>query len=302
MCERIKMKTCPPRILFTVECDDGASRKLLSRITIEGAKTMETEEEAFFNIRASLALVHGSKRSLKDNIIDDQSIVFVDFQRQSAMDVAPSYSHENISPNVSQISTPPGPSPLQACSSAPQTSQQVQDPPVLHSDTQRPRLVLNITSQSSGDQDSPSVQLNVETPGFVVKYISSPPSSDVEKDYINKTPINIGHYETKLRLPEDKELPVTKKNILKICCELKSWKKTARDGFGLSEAQVCQLENDNKIFGDKECAFKSYQQWKMQNGYTDTSGSITLWKMVEILYKSQEFGAIDLLLEHSLLV
>lgn len=66
MCERIKMKTCPPRIPFTVECD-GASRKLVSRITINGAKTMETEEEVFFNIRASLSpavVTHGSKRSL----------------------------------------------------------------------------------------------------------------------------------------------------------------------------------------------------------------------------------------------
>ena len=65
MRKRIQMKTFPPRIPFTVECD-GTSRKLSSRITINGAKPVETEEEVFFTIRASLLdPVTRSKRSLK---------------------------------------------------------------------------------------------------------------------------------------------------------------------------------------------------------------------------------------------
>ena len=216
--------------------------------------------------------------------------MFVDIQRQSAMDI-----DENISPNVAQISTPTGPSlPLQACSSVSQPHaqpQQVQDPHVV---TQRPKALIMSISQSSSEQDSQAVQLNVETPSLIVNnYFSS--SSDVEKDYVaNTTPIPIEHCKDCKLSPEEKDLPVEKKNILKICYELKSWKKTARDGFGLTEAQVCQLENDHKTLGDSEYACKSYLKWKMQNGYTDTY-TITLWEMVEILHRSQEHEAIKLL-------
>ena len=228
--------------------------------------------------------------------------MFVDFQRQPATDID---GHENISHNVTQISTPTGPSlPLQACSSVsqasqpqthaqPQTSQpqQVQDPLVLHSDTQRPKVLKNISqSTCSSEQDSPKV----ETPCSSVvvnKYLSFPFSTNVEKDYVSTTPILIDHCDDCKLSQEEKELPVKEKNILKICYELKSWKKTAREGFGLTEAQVCQLENDYKTLGDKEYAFQSYLKWKMQNGYTDTY-TITLCEMVEMLHRSQEHEAI----------
>ena len=200
--------------------------------------------------------------------------MFIDFQRQPATDID---GHENISLNVTQISTSIGPSlPLQPCSSVlptthAQTSQHVQDPLVLHSDTQRPK-VLKIISQSSSEQDSPSLHVKVETPFSSVvvnNYLSFPSSSDVEKDYVSTTPILIDHCEDCKLSPEEKELPVKEKNILNICYELKSWKKTAREGFGLTEGEVCQLENDYKTLGDNECAFQSYLKWKMQNGYTD---------------------------------
>ena len=235
--------------------------------------------------------------------------MFIDFQRQPATDID---GHENISSNVTQISTPTCPSlPLQACISVlptsqpqthaqpqpqisqPQTSQHVQDPLVLHSDTQRPK-VLKIISQSSSEQDPPSLHVQVETPCSSVvvnNYLSFPSSSDVEKDYVSTTPILIDHCEDCKLSQEEKELPVKEKNILNICYELKSWKKTAREGFGLTEGEVCQLENDYKTLGDNECAFQSYLKWKMQNGYTDTY-TITLCEMVEILRKSQEHEAI----------
>lgn len=228
--------------------------------------------------------------------------MFADFQRQSAMDVAPPYdSHENISPNITQTSTLLCPSPpLQACSSAtPLTShRQVQDTPVLRSnsfDTQHPKpLQLNFSTQSS--EDSPSLQLKVETPNLFlnVNIFSSPSSSDVEKDCVTVPALD--HYKSKLS-PEEKELPVTEKSIMKICrYKLRSWKNTARYGFGLGEAQVCQLESDYKTLGNQECAMKSYHMWKMENGYTDTS-VITIWKMVEILHKSKEIDAINCLID-----
>ena len=220
--------------------------------------------------------------------------MFVDIQRQLAVDIGASYSHENTSPNATRIqiltlpvSSPACSSVLQTQTSQPQTSQQVQDPLVLNSDTRRSKLLLSI-SQSSSEQDSPSVQLNVEAPSLIMNnYFSS--SSDVEKDCTNTIPIPIEHCKDCKLSPEEKELPV-KDKYMDICCKLKYWKKTAR-GFGLTEGEVHQLENDHKMYGVKECAFQSYLKWKMQNGYTDTC-IITLWKIVEILHKSQEHEAI----------
>ena len=213
--------------------------------------------------------------------------MFVDIQRQSAMDI-----DENISPNVAQISTPTNPSlPLQACSSVSQPHaqpQQVQDPHVV---TQRPKALIMNISQSSSEQDSQAVQLNVETPSLIVNNYFS--SSDVEKDYVaNTPPIPIEHCEDCKLSPEEKKLPVKEKHIFKICYELKSWKKTAREGFGLTEAQVCQLENDFKMYGDNEYAFQSYRKSKMEKGHTHT---YVLWEMVEILHRSQEHEAVKLL-------
>ena len=198
------------------------------------------------------------------------------------MDMGFSYGHENTSPNATQTLTLPGPSP--ACSSVhqpqPQTSQQV------HSDTQCSKVYI---SQSSSEQDPPSLHVKMEIPSSVVAVLSLSSSSDVEKDCANTTPIPIEHCKHCKLSPKEKELPV-KDKYMDICCKLKYWKKTAR-GFGLTEGEVHQLENDHKMYGVEECAFQSYLKWKMQNGYTDTC-VITLWKIVEILHKSQEHEAI----------
>ena len=281
MCIRTQMKLFPPRIPFYVRCD-GASQELEFKITIDGAKAIGTDKEVFFITRVKPPVpTHGSKRSFKVSnsyVLYDQYTVyymFIDIQHQSAMDMGLSYGHKTqiFTLSVLEIS--------QLQTSQPQASQQARDPLslVVHSDTQHPKVSITNISQSSSEQDSPSLHF----------YFSFPSSSD--DAYVNTTPIPVDHCEDCKLSQEEKELPVKEKNILKICYELKSWKKTARDGFGLTEAQVRQLENDYKPLGDNEYAFQSYLKWKMQNGYTDTY-TITLCEMVEILRKSQEHEAI----------
>ena len=51
--ERLKLRTCPPRLLFTAESGGGGSKKFSCKVTIRGAVTAETSDEVFFNIKAT---------------------------------------------------------------------------------------------------------------------------------------------------------------------------------------------------------------------------------------------------------
>jgi hypothetical protein len=71
---------------------------------------------------------------------------------------------------------------------------------------------------------------------------------------------------------------------------LKNWKNTAREGFGLSEARVSQLESDNMRLGSKECAHQAYLEWRQTSGFTSPT---TVQQMVQILHKVGEGDAIS---------
>lgn len=69
LAKKVEQKTCPPRILFTVDCDEGASKKFSCKVTITGATVSGTQEEVFFtvscrasqSVRQSPAMPYGSE-------------------------------------------------------------------------------------------------------------------------------------------------------------------------------------------------------------------------------------------------
>lgn len=54
LCGRIEQNTCPPRIVYSAECESGTSRRFSCTVKLDGATTMETGEEVFFNISAKV--------------------------------------------------------------------------------------------------------------------------------------------------------------------------------------------------------------------------------------------------------
>ena len=60
--ERIELKTCPPRIIFTASQEqDYSSRRFYCKIKLHGAVKRDTGEEAFFTVTASLPVQHPSR-------------------------------------------------------------------------------------------------------------------------------------------------------------------------------------------------------------------------------------------------
>lgn len=60
LAKRLEKRTCPPRILFTADCDEGAERKFSCKVTVTGATVTGTQEEVFFNVRASRSVIPSS--------------------------------------------------------------------------------------------------------------------------------------------------------------------------------------------------------------------------------------------------
>lgn len=87
---------------------------------------------------------------------------------------------------------------------------------------------------------------------------------------------------------KERDMEVTQKMILGCSRHIKNWKYTARMSFGLSDATVEQLEQDNLSEKASGCFYKAYRSWEMEFGRTVP----TLWELVELLHESEEFEAI----------
>ena len=103
----------------------------------------------------------------------------------------------------------------------------------------------------------------------------------------------LAEYENQLGQELDKE--VNRKPILRIfgndTC-IRSWKNTARIGFGLTETQIEQVESD---YGRDSCAergFQAYLRWKKSNNV------ITNQKLLKALYEAREYDAILNFIQH----
>ena len=101
----------------------------------------------------------------------------------------------------------------------------------------------------------------------------------------------ISHYDSQLTA-EEKDRPITNTQYLKIIEHIRNWKFVARCGFGFSEAKVEQIESDYGKF--QECAFQSFDKWRMKEGYTD---SVSVWTILKILHRANEFEAIQCLIQ-----
>lgn len=101
---------------------------------------------------------------------------------------------------------------------------------------------------------------------------------------------SIDYYDSQMS-PEQKNRPFTRKDYLMINPHLKSWKKVAREGFGLTDARVTQLEfNHHDDF--QEASVQAYVLWRKESANL----SVTFREMLDILYKAGQFEAIDSLI------
>jgi hypothetical protein len=138
---------------------------------------------------------------------------------------------------------------------------------------------------SSGSQCSSTINV------FSVVNINAP--STVEGNDSSPSQLhNLSDYESQFS-PEE---TLSDSEFSTFCSgHLKNWKNTAREGFGLSEARVSQLESDNMRLGSKECAHQAYLEWRQTSGFTAPN---TVQEIVGILHKVGEGDAISNLIKN----
>ena len=125
-------------------------------------------------------------------------------------------------------------------------------------------------------------------------------SSDTEKDGGCKPrpcPRTLSFYEEQLS-PEQKDVVISTKCVYgTIVHHIRSWERTARLGYGFTEAEVCQLKSDNQNAKPDECAYKAYLKWAQNQGYCDPYRPLTAWTFLQVLHKAEEYDAMDALMK-----
>lgn len=274
--EKLKLKTCPPRILFSADGEPGlSSRKFACKVTIENATTVETQDVVYFNVKATLP---------KGNVTTP-------VQRQHALDSSGNFSIQGFPHQPLSFSGYPPPSfpGYQAAENIPPNCQPIASTPhqITHTTQQyhslseaehSPALSRSSHHLPSSGHSSPMLQYNVCN---IIRMDSS--ESDRDRTYSNSKPIE--YYENQLG-PERKNKEVTREVELNLHDHIHNWRRTARNGFGLSDTVVDQLKYDNDSF--TECFHQAYRRWKKER-----MTPVTTWELLELLYRSREFDAIE---------